>query len=653
MASKPLADPKRSNARPKSKRTPPSTQPRAVPAAGTNSVPNNARNTKTKKTSVTSNPDRKRSDARPKTEQTTPPTQTRAAPAAGNNSVLNNARNTKIKNSSFVINTTNLDRASVSNPTLEELYQRFAPNAVLNEGGRADNAKCQPGTRKKVILQTEKWMNSLESDRILWLSGPAGGGKTAIMKTIAEQSMNQVVRTVNFFFFRGDTTRNSAHPVIPTLLYQLFQLYPASLSAITKDLSRDSRILDKSIAQQCKLLSTLASVIQRSTPAGARIILLIDGLDECDVNAERSQKDILHALNALVHENDSPFRLLVASRLEARIQMAFNQLPSQPQTMFLDDEYSPETDIRQFVETEFREIKRSHPSARSLPLEWPSDLDVEGIVTNSSGQFLYAATVMRYISHASTVPSLSLKRVQGIVPAAKNSPFTHLDSIYIFILSQVDDLEATCDMLSMTFVKKGFIVGPSVKELLSYYHPRYDQDLVDSCASELSSIIKLTEDGDIEFYHASLPDFLMDQARSGRNWIDINAFRTKLLVKLWGKVKVDSGLPYDSESLQAFLFSRLTNSTPDITHMLLNDPFPYWVTEVEADQARVLRAIYRLYYKDDIMTYKRILRRVIGAIFSNKAHSDVVDVPHAKEYLILYQKWNWWFKLLQTIRRKK
>ncbi|KAF5324236.1 hypothetical protein D9619_011255 [Psilocybe cf. subviscida] len=419
---------------------------------------------------MTSNPvaDPKRTNVGSSTQRTTSSTRGQPRAAAGTNSVLNNARNTKIKNSSFVINTTNLGTAR--NPTLEELYQRVAPNAVLNEGGRADNAKCQPGTRKEVILLIEKWMNAIESDRILWLSGPAGGGKTAIMKTIAEQSTNQVVRTVNFFFFRTDTTRNSGHSVIPTLLYQIFQLYPLSMRIMAKILSTHSRILDGSIAQQCALLSALAPVIQRSTPAGARIVLLIDGLDECDVNAEISQSGILHALNALVMQDNSPFSLLIASRPEARIQMAFNQLPSHVQTIFLDDQYSPENDIRQFVKTEFRKIKGSHPSARSLPPEWPSVPDVEEIVTKSSGQFIYAATVMRYIARASTVPSLSLKRVQGIIPAASNSPFTHLDSIYAFILSQVDDLRATCDMLSMTFVKKGFIIGPSLKELLSHYH---------------------------------------------------------------------------------------------------------------------------------------------------------------------------------------
>ncbi|KAF5321914.1 hypothetical protein D9619_001836 [Psilocybe cf. subviscida] len=449
---------------------------------------------------------------------------------AGHASVFANANDVRIRDSNFSI-TTNVNTAA--KPALDTLYQRVAPNAILNDGGRADDAKCHPGTREEVIGLIEKWMDDAESDRILWLSGPAGGGKTAIMKTIIEHAADRGVHTINFFFFRGDSTRNSIQPVVSTLLYQLFHLYPSAVEAVTKIFSTHQRILDGSIAQQLKLISATTPTIRQSSPAGARILLLFDGLDECDVDAERSQGDFLHALEGLLMEDDSPFRLLVASRPEARIKMAFNQLSLDAQTIFLDGQYSPEKDIRRFVTAEFDRIKVSHPSARSLPRDWPLTSDVEGIVTKSSGQFIFAATVMRYIAHASTVPSLSLERVKGIVPNGKNSPFAHLDSVYTFILSQVDDLDATLAMFSLSIAEPNFSL-----KCLCDYNPRYTHALVESCASELSAIVQLSPEGVLDFYHASLPDFFVDQARSGKYWIDIDVFREKMLIAFWEKPTV-------------------------------------------------------------------------------------------------------------------
>ncbi|KAF5319352.1 hypothetical protein D9619_008426 [Psilocybe cf. subviscida] len=236
-----------------------------------------------------------------------------AASDAGQASAFTNANNVSIKDSSFTI-TSNIN--VTTKPALDLLYQRVAPNAILNQGGRADDPKCHPGTREEVIALIEKWMDNTGGNCILWLSGPAGGGKTAIMKTIAERSTTRGIHTVNFFFFRGDSSRKSARPVVPTLLYQLMQLYPHLTETVAAIFATHPRILDTSITEQCRLISTLATTIRQSSLTGTPIVLLIDALDECDVDAERSQGDILRALQRLVFEDNSPFRLLIASRPE-------------------------------------------------------------------------------------------------------------------------------------------------------------------------------------------------------------------------------------------------------------------------------------------------------------------------------------------------
>ena len=98
--------------------------------------------------------------------------------------IFNNAKNTRITNSSFNISNTNNNTYNLSaTPSpLDVLNKAVAPNAILNAGGRADEVRCRPGTREEVIGLVKKFIAQEHTGpRILWLSGPASAGKSAIM----------------------------------------------------------------------------------------------------------------------------------------------------------------------------------------------------------------------------------------------------------------------------------------------------------------------------------------------------------------------------------------------------------------------------------------------------------------------------------------
>ncbi|KAF5318607.1 hypothetical protein D9619_010828 [Psilocybe cf. subviscida] len=443
-------------------------------------------------------------------------------------------------------------RVAFSAPTAslspDILYGRVAMNAVLDTGGRADDAKCHPGTREEVIGLIERWMKARNSTNgFLWLSGPAGGGKTVIMRTIAERSADQNVHTINFFFFRGDPTRNSAQLLVATLLYQIFQLYPAARDAVAMILSAHPHLLDASLEEQFEMLvSPLSDIIRESSPEGVQVVLLIDGLDECD----DSQEQVLRALDSLVTQKESPFRALVTSRPNSRIRMVFSRLASKAQSIFLDDQYSPERDIRHFVISEFDRIKASHPRAHQLPADWPSKSAIKAIVAKSSGQFIYAAAVMRFLSDSPAIPNLSLQRVQGIVPIGNASPFAELDATFVNVLNQADDREATRDILSSILLEDssqsfsclsrilrrhshppvGIVLSP-IHEVLGFYSSRYTFAQVESSLSDLAAIVQHRGDR-LVFYHASLADFLQDPSRSQDFHVDVKEFSISVFIAI-------------------------------------------------------------------------------------------------------------------------
>ncbi|KAF5329681.1 hypothetical protein D9619_009209 [Psilocybe cf. subviscida] len=170
-------------------------------------------------------------------------------------SIFKNATNTRIIDSSFtIINNNNNIQSSGDgvSDSLKALYDRVAPNAILNAGGRADEVKCYPGTREEIIDLTERWMEGKDgvAHGIMWLSGPAGAGKSAIVQTIAERCKERGVQAANFFFFRSDPTRSTARPLVATLLHQIFKIYPPARQAVASVLSNDPILFDASIQDQ-------------------------------------------------------------------------------------------------------------------------------------------------------------------------------------------------------------------------------------------------------------------------------------------------------------------------------------------------------------------------------------------------------------------
>lgn len=424
--------------------------------------------------------------------------------------------------------------------SLKPLHKQVALNAILNAGGRADEVRCHPGTRKDLIRLIEEWASDAHRGlvpRLCWLSGPAGAGKTAIVQTIAERRIGRKEPQANFFFFRADVSRSTAKPLVPTLLYQVIQpeLYPGVKNTVASALSEDPLLLDTPNIQHKvnQLLRIPLEAIRESFPLAHPLMLIIDGLDECDTNG--SQQQIIRALGSLVADEKSPFIVLLASRKEHHIEMAVQSIDESVQRIFLDETYSPDDDITLFVKDEFCRIKTTHPLAGTLDQTWPSYQDIKNIVTKSSGQFIYAATVMRFISQSRASPDLSLQKVQGIVSVGKTSPFLHLDTIYTYILSQADDWEATYDLLAVQVVLEATDISVGISGILGMYKSRYSKSLIASCVSDLSAIVRLDKHGILRIYHKSLEDFLLNKERSGEYWIDIDAFRAQLIEALWDK----------------------------------------------------------------------------------------------------------------------
>ena len=106
---------------------------------------------------------------------------------------------------------------------------------------------CHPRTREKVLKIISDWIDdSYPLQRIIWLNGPAGAGKSAIAQTIAERYKNSRP-AASCFFLRNTPDRGVASRLFLTLPWQLATSIPETLPYIESVLKAERLLYSKSI----------------------------------------------------------------------------------------------------------------------------------------------------------------------------------------------------------------------------------------------------------------------------------------------------------------------------------------------------------------------------------------------------------------------
>jgi len=117
--------------------------------------------------------------------------------------------------------------------------ENVAHTAFHNSGARFDPPKCHPNTRVAILQKIMDWIRSTDCEtfnrHILWLTGAAGAGKSAIAQTIIELCLAEGFIIASFLFFRSDGSRNNGKILIAT--------GHTSFSVIASERARDQRSL--------------------------------------------------------------------------------------------------------------------------------------------------------------------------------------------------------------------------------------------------------------------------------------------------------------------------------------------------------------------------------------------------------------------------
>ena len=321
------------------------------------------------------------------------------------------------------------------NEGLHTLRLGVSLGAIHDSAERYPPPNCHLDTRKAIRQIILDWVhNESSASSVFWLYGPAGAGKTAILQAIAEFLCSPSGSGQNFggsfFFSRGKDDRDHGRFLFSTIAYQLALKVPGLRQHVNRIMELDPTLHAKSMDVQLPTLIVDAFKLLSPLPQRSYLVI-IDGLDEC--HDKTTQQLILRLLCETITVHKLPLRFLIGSRPESHIRDSFDQesLYTVTRRVVLDEKFDPGRDIQVFLQDGFAKICAKNSILSRVEQPWPGKGIIDLLVQRSSGQFIYAATVLKFVGADFCSPTKQLALVLKPDPTA----FSDLDQLYTQILS--------------------------------------------------------------------------------------------------------------------------------------------------------------------------------------------------------------------------
>ncbi|KAL5631858.1 hypothetical protein ACGC1H_000033 [Rhizoctonia solani] len=384
------------------------------------------------------------------------------------------------------------------NPALSAYYDSAEANIVHRR-------ECAVNTREQVLRDLYAWKDNLDEEKVCWINGMAGTGKTTIANTLCSALDKVHELGASFFCTRLIPACRDVKLILPTIAYQLARFSSPFRSTLLQVLEQDPDVHSKVPRVQFKrmVLEPLQKV-RGSLPT--RIVIVIDALDECDDG--NGVEQILEML--LENASKLPIKFLVSSRPEPHIRDRIHQSPLKTQLILHElDQKMVRADIETYLRVELA----------SMPTPLTTD-QITALVERAGSLFIYAATVVRYIKGGDTLERLAAV-LQVPDPGQEPSNQTKdIDQLYEAVL--VSALEnpnlERAEKQRMQRVLHTVVCAQeplTVDALAGLLRLRRTQ--VAAALKPLWSVLHVSESNTahrVSTLHASFPDYILNSNRS-------------------------------------------------------------------------------------------------------------------------------------------
>ncbi|KAF5313551.1 hypothetical protein D9619_013744 [Psilocybe cf. subviscida] len=408
------------------------------------------------------------------------------------------------------------------------LVARVVKGAMHNSEERFDAPTCHKETRIALQEDVLGWADEIVKDfnqLVTWMYGPAGSGKSAIAQTIAQKLDARGQLAASFFFSRasGSEGRGTEIDFVATLAHQLCQTNPATEPHIAAAVRKNPRVFGLTLKDQVNrlIVAPLIAVSTSSSEPSRPSVIVVDGLDECRKEHDAQRRIVDALISGLCQIPHHTLKLFITSRPEHNIVTIFNRhSETLLRRMELNYKWNPDDDIRTFLNASFADIRRSHFYFRRRPVDerWPESSAIDTLVNKSSGQFIYASIVLKYIKSDENYDPVARLTTILDLNNNKDQPYAELDALYKHVFSQIRGTDRDRVLVILSFnqecPKMGFFTPDAVSIFLSEFMGMH-MDGIKFCLLPLVSLLVWDDGRDrIRYMHASLLDFLQDQSRS-------------------------------------------------------------------------------------------------------------------------------------------
>jgi hypothetical protein len=331
-------------------------------------------------------------------------------------------------------------------------------------------------------------------NRLLWVKGDPGKGKTMLLCGIIDElysSLPQTALLAYFFCQATDSRINSATAVLRGLLYMLVTQQPSLILHIRTKYDHAGKTLFEDANAWIALTEIFVDVLQ--DPQLSTTYLTIDALDECVT-------DLPKLLNFIAKQSSasSPIKWIVSSRNWPGIE---EQLEQAGHNVGLSLELNAES-VSAAVSV-FIQYKVSQLAQQNNYDKQTQDAVFVRLTSGADGTFLWVALVCQGLGN--TKKRNALKKLDSFPPG--------LGALYERMMQQIsmsDDAELCKQVLAL----EALVYQPiTLEELVAFVEPLKniaDEDLRE-IISLCGSFLTLREDT-VYFVHQSAKDFLLEKA---------------------------------------------------------------------------------------------------------------------------------------------
>ena len=381
------------------------------------------------------------------------------------------------------------------------------------------------------MWEIEQWLTGKREQRVFWLNGLAGTGKSTIAQTFAETSFADGKLGASFFCSRDFQDRSNLQAIFPTLAFQLAYRYPPFREELLPVLKANPDAGRNSLCSQMERL-----IVGPLKATHIPTLIIIDALDEC--KDEQPASAILSILSRYVNEIPK-VKFFITGRPEARIRTGFRLKPLLPITeVFKLHEVEPEavgSDIKLFFQIQLTNLIENRSDCDATG-DWPSSSDTEILCKKAAGFFIYASTAIKFVASENSVPAERLALITSLPQSTVEEGRSGIDQLYIKVLEQAF---LNIHDNSQHYLHFRTVVGTvllifnplpimALSELLGYTIPH-----IHSTTRSLHSLLFVPDkpEDPIRTFHKSFPDFLTDPERckDNRFLVDPAAHHTEIL----------------------------------------------------------------------------------------------------------------------------